>query len=303
MSEQPHVLSSEEVDAILKASQEKKVVLSGDEAESHINVALTNIGELVRMECEDILVSFLRKKLIIEPKQFETIKLSQYLKDKDQINSYSAFRINWKKTCYGLMIIDMPFLHQAINLLFGGQINPEEPIITNPGKIGFLVAEKICNIILSGFASACEEYAEFTAETIKTSTYPNMTTHINMDEDFYLLNAPIAFDKIETALKIAIPVSFLNELITTHYGKTKHIDKDFWRSAIKSQVVDTYVTISVTLPDVAMKMQEFMGLQEGDMIPIGDPTVAYVCLNNLKLFRALAAQSNSKRVAKIVNQI
>ena len=73
--------------------------------------------------------------------------------------------------------------------------------------------------------------------------------------------------------------------------------------AIKTQVVDSIVNISISLPDVSMKANDFLNLKEGDLIPIGDPTMVYVCLNNYKLFRAVAGQSNSNLVVKITEQI
>ena len=43
-------------------------------------------------------------------------------------------------------------------------------------------------------------------------------------------------------------------------------------------------------------MSDIMKLKSGDLIPIADPTDVFLCLNELKLFRASAGQANNKRV-------
>ncbi len=305
-----HVLSSEEVDAILKATQDKPIdaktnPLGAKEQEtSQLNYALNAINDLSRMEYEKTLIAFLRKKIVIKNKPFNLGQLSEIIKASQEKNVYIVFRILSKKDCYGMFIAGLPILHQTINILFGGQVNKEDDSVMEvAGKIGPIVSEKICLLCLGSFANAVQEFGGFTFELNKTSTLPNLTSNLNMEDQFYCLDTSVFFDEIETGIKMLIPEDFFNEFIRAKMGQMKHRDKDFWRSAIKSQVVDSYVNVSVSLPDINMKISEFMSLKEGDMIPITDPTLVYVCLNNLKLFRALAAQANSKRVAKIVSQI
>ncbi len=71
-------------------------------------------------------------------------------------------------------------------------------------------------------------------------------------------------------------------------GSGKHKEKDFWRSAIKSEVMDSYVTVTYKHGGFEDNLKDFMALKEGDELEIGDPTVVYVCMNDLKVYRALA---------------
>lgn len=311
MSDQ--VLSSEEVDAILKVTQQKeqdlsKIVGNGDNANEkgkHYTYALTNINELVRSECEKNLTSFLRKKVILKTKSFNLSKVSACLSANPEAkNIYSVFRLSPNEH-YGMILVDMALLHQMINLLFGGKINDKEQVIENPGKVGNIIAEKLCQLCLTAFSQACEEYGTVTFDILKTTTSQNLASNLGLEaeDQVYMMDLSIFFDEIETSLKILITEDFLIQFIPSKVEGNKHREKDFWRTAIKTQVVDSFVTIHVTLPDVSMKVKDFMALKEGDLVPISDPTMVYVCLNNLKLFRASAGQANSKRVAKIINQI
>lgn len=311
MSDQ--VLSSEEVDAILKVTQEKKQDLSaivgeGDASKQdkgkHYTYALTNINEILRTELEKDITSFLRKRVILKTKSFHLTQVSEVFKNQTDKYIYSIFRISPNEN-YGMVCVDMPILDHTINLLYGGKLNTKEQVHDNPGKIGILIAEKIAQMLLSSFTFACQEYGAVNHETVKTTASTNLATNLGLNEDdmIYLMELSIFFDEIETTLKFLISEDFLIQFIPVKSESHKHKEKDFWRTAIKSQVVDSIVTIHVSLPDVSMKVKDFMALKDGDIIPIGDPTVVYVCLNNLKLFRATAGQANSKRVAKIINQI
>lgn len=307
-----HVLTSEEVDAILKASQEKgqdlsKVVGSFDpakEGEKHYNYALSNVNDLTRAETEKNLTSFLRKKILIQTKAFNVSTAEACIPSEDNKHVYTSFRVN-PNEYYGVIGLEMNFLNQTLNLLYGGRITDKDPPLTAPGKVGIIVAEKIASLLLSSLQIAYKEYGEMNAEVIRTTTSLNLSSNIGLkpDDNVYSLELSVFFDEVETNIKIILSEDYLVDVIPTRVEGNRHREKDFWRTAIKTQVVDSSVTISVCLPNVSMKVRDFMALNEGDVIPIGDPTLVYLCLNNLKLFRAVAGQSNNKMVAKVINQI
>lgn len=310
MSDQ--VLTREEVDALLQVTQEKGQDLSqivgnsehqNNEQDKHYKYALTNINELFRAEFEKNFTSFLRKRIIVKAKSCNFAPVSSCLKEDDKV-IYSIFRINPKDN-YGMVLIDLPMLHQTINLLYGGKLNTNETIMENPGKVGTIITEKMAQLCINSFVSACQEFGAIQYDLIKTTSSYNLASNLglNAEDQVYIIESTVYFDEYETIIKFLITEEFLIQFIPPKTEGHRHKEKDFWRTAIKTQVVDSFVTISVSMPDVSMKVKEFMALKEGDIIPISDPTMVYICLNHLKLFRAAAGQANAKRVAKIINQI
>jgi flagellar motor switch protein FliM len=311
MSER-QVLSSEEVDAILKVTQEpaggqQHSLDTSDgnaspDAQYTANL-LTNFAESTKIEVEKIIGSFLRKKIRITVKSFTLKKLSDCFKEAAEKSVFSVFHIKPNDN-YGMLAMDLSFLHQIINHLYGGTIQQEETTMATPGKAGNFIAEKIYQLFLTGFAQACQEQGAITTEIVKTSALPSLTSNLVMDDNVYTLEMNFMFDEVESVIRCMIAEDFIKKhIFGTKKSEIKHREKDFWRTAIKSQVVDSFVSVSVTLPELNLKMNDFVDLKEGDLIPISDPTLVYICLNNLKLFRAKAGQANSKRVAKIVSQI
>jgi flagellar motor switch protein FliM len=310
MSEQ--VLSSEEVDAILQLTQNSNFhdvnfdgVQGDNQTSTHNSNTLTNLAEIMRSEYEKMLSAFLRKKTPVKLNSFSRTNIAATINDDAEKNMFSIVRIV-PNNQYGLYVINLNFLHEVINLLFGGQVSRAEAAMDAPGKMGTLIAEKLSRLALNGFTQACLDYCTITADIIKTSAQLNLTTTNNlaMDESVYAFELTVFMDDLETTTKLMIPESFFKQTIFTNTrDEPKHREKDFWRAAIKKQEVDSRVTVSVSLPDMPLKVHDFMALKAGDIIPISDPTLVYVCLNSLKLFRAKAGQANSKCVAKILSQI
>lgn len=305
------VLSTEEVEAILKATQEKgsdlsKVLVSADGQKDdsvHNAQALSNLSELVRAEFEGTLSSFLRKKAIVKIKSFDLITLSDFLKDNAEKKVFSAFHI-MPNDHFGMFVFDNSFLHHCINLLFGGQLLKDETVFENVASMGIIIASKLNEICLTGFVDGCKEYGNISCEVTKTTHLPNLITYFEEDDKIYCLDTIIHIDESELNFKLLLTAAFLHEFIPAKTSAdARHREKDFWRTAIQTQVIDSLVNVTVNLPDITMNVQDFRALKEGDLLPITDPTFVYVCLNNIKLFRAMAGQTNSKRVAKIVNQI
>jgi flagellar motor switch protein FliM len=173
----------------------------------------------------------------------------------------------------------------------------------SPGKIGMLVGERIAKLVLDSLVVACSEYGAFSCEIIKSIAMPNLTSKMSMDDRVYSFDMAIAMSEIEMKMCIIIPESFIREFIPIKGKEVKHVESNFWRSAIETQVSDSTIDINVTLNDVKFKINDLLAMKTGDLIPIGDPTLTYVCLNKLKLFRASAGQANSKRVVKIVSEV
>lgn len=309
MSEQSKVLSTEEVDALLKVTQEKGVNLTevvGTTMSRDVSAlnprALKNITELTWSECEKILTSFLRKKVLVKSSSAGIMNLGDAVKEKAEKHVFSVFKM-LPSGFFAVVVSDMPLLHQATNFLFGGQTNDSDPVGEAPGKIGKIISEKLSQLCMEGFTQACKEYGSVAYETIKTVTLPNLITKLSMDDQVYSMELSVMFGEVQTSLTIIVAADFLYEFIPVGVTDIVPIDSETWRSAIEMQVVDSYVTVSISLPEISIAASELVNLKNGALLSISDPTAVYVCLNNTKLFSGTAGQANSNRVVKIINEI
>ncbi|MFZ2315442.1 MAG: FliM/FliN family flagellar motor switch protein [Gammaproteobacteria bacterium] len=304
------VLSTEEVEELLKATDgsgnDLSVLLAngGNNNEQVKNEhLLNNLVEALRLHSEKLLSSFLRKKIAIKSNPFNASQLNTCLNEITPQHVYAVFRASPKEKC-GLIIIDMMLLHQAINLLFGGKIDATETVITHPGQIGLLISENIAQIFAAAFVKATNEYETIECEVLKIDILPNLPTNYALDDSVRTLELPVMLDELQTSVKYIFSDCLLNGLMPAGDAQLNPLhDKTIWHDQIKSQVVDSYVNVSIALTEINMSVKDFMALKQDDVIPVADPTQVYVCLNNTKLFKATAGQANSKLVAKITSKL
>ncbi len=304
--EERNILSSEEVDAIIKSAQTASALdIESQEAVSTSSIntnALNNIIENTRAEIENKLTVLLRKKIIVKNNPFELTNVKAIVEQATENNVYTSFKLHPSGSST-LVCADNNLLDVALNLLYGGKLQAQGDAPTKIGKIGVISAEKISGVILECLAVGCKEYDIISHEMYKASLSISNVNNLPEEEPIYKIDFIVMFDERETKISLNLTEEFLIKMIPFRAGKGAHREKDFWRTAIKSEVIDSYVTVNSTMADQKINLKDFMALKEGDEIEIGDPTVVYVCLNNLKLFRALACQSNDKIVVKIVSQV
>lgn len=303
------VLSEEEVAALLNVTQDKSKDLTSiirnenhQVDESAVNThAMKNVMELTWSECEVLLSSFLRKKISVRLKDMPHGKLSDFLDSEKHV--YTVFLLE-PFNSYCLVIIDLTVLHYMVTYLYGGHKNSNnDTVIESPGRIGVIVATKISQIILDGFVQACREYGTITYQTIKTVTLPNLISKLAMEDRVFSLNLSATFGEKETSLSIILTEEFVFKFLPANaIPEIQASETQSWRTAIQKQVIDSFVTLSASIPEVTLKASELVALKPGDLIPISDPTVVNICLNNLKLFSGMAGQANSTRVVKILDE-
>lgn len=306
------VLSKEEVDALIKVTQDSHAEVAsastdteGEKKNAINEKAFKNITELAAAECEKTLTAFLRKKIHSISVKTNNGVLSSCFENKMEKHVYTVFQVMPMKI-YGMLAIDYTFLHQVVNLVFGGSIESVEATFQTPGKVGLLIAEKTAAAILDGFVKACGDYGKLGYEIINTIPQPNLTSKLALDQKTYSIDITTKMGTFESVFSIAVQEEFFHTFIPFNTEKTTattHVESTLWRSAIEKQVIDSYVSVKVNLPEVSMKMSDIMKLKSGDLIPIADPTDVFVLLNDLKLFQASAGQANNKRVIKIVSEV
>lgn len=298
--EERNVLSPEEVEAIIQAAKTSssagQAAPAGDIDGHHFNV----IVETVREELAAKLTILLKKKILVKHNPVAVSKLEDCLKQANEKNVYASFKLTSHQSA-ALIGAEANFLDVFINFLYGGKGASSNAELVSGGKIALITTEKVGKLLLDCLADASKEYGEVTHENYRASHLMENANIIPEGESIHAVEFIIMFDEIETKLTLYLPEEFLIALIPKIVKGQK--EKDFWRSAIKSEVVDSYVTVNTVLDDVVMKVKDFMNLKEGDEFLIPDPTAVFVCLNDLKLFKAVAGQSNSKIVAKIVQKI
>lgn len=229
------------------------------------------------------------------------LSLSDMLKTNNDMRIFSIYHIQAYR-CHGIFAMDMPLLHHAITILFGGE-SAGETCIQTPGETGLIVSDKICQLNLEALTNAFKEFGKLDCKTIKSTTISNFAPYISLDENFFVINFIFKLEEMETRFCFYLNAKVLNEMLPGKMLEESPSANSMWMQSMQEQISNSYVTARVQLDTVDLQLKDIFGLKEGDVIPINDPTQTYVCLNNVRLFKAQTGQSNGKRVIKIISQV
>lgn len=261
---------------------------------------INNIIDSIRYELEKILAAYFHKKLVIKTAQINYTQFASAFSG-DEASVYAVFRIA-PSNGDNAFIFHLSFLNQAMNLLFGGQVSASESY-DKAGRLGVIVAQGLGKVCLEALTLGCKEYGTLTCDILKTTDLPTLIPNLNSDANVYQISFQILFDEVDTSLDLLLSAQGLASLLPENMTKSTQQNQAVWKNIIKNQVIDSHVAMSAQLAEMSMNIQEFMSLKNGDVIPVGDPTQIFLCLNNMKLFKGIAGQVNGKRVAKITSKM
>lgn len=275
------------------------------------NPAVSNIIELFSKESQIRLSAFLRKKIIVK---FDTIGSCLF---QDIDHDYTKLlMLNFHilpHDKHGLITFDFVFLHTVINLLYGGVVNCNEPVMRGLGKSGFKIANKISEIFLSVLQEAMIEHLKIHLKISDVSTQLSSVFKQGNTEQCYNISLLVIIDSLVCNLNLVIPEHILSnrllEVDAVSPVQPDIADQDsdshlsIFDEKAKKELIDSNVIVSVNLAKITLKLKDVVNLKAGDVIPIGDPTLVYVSLNNKNLFKASAGQSNLRRAVKIVEKL
>lgn len=274
------------------------------------NDTLEAVVALFTAESQSKLSSFLRKKVFI---RFNSVSSGLY----DEIeHDYSRLlMLNYRISPYdkyGLISFDFIFLHSVINLLYGGTISNNEPVMRGLGKSGIKIAKKVTEIFLNVLQDAM---TEFLKAQVKMTDISNQLGAVFKQEKYdkcYNVSFCAHFDSVTCNLNIILPEKIFehseigdiaNAGMAAINNTEQLADAPIFDEKTRYELIDSHVTVSINLPNIPLKLRDVVNLKAGDIIPIGDPTTVFVKLNDKKLYKASAGQANQRRAVKITEKM
>lgn len=269
------------------------------------NKKIISILEFFVTEYQKKLTSFLRKKINVQFSSIKICKLDDY-SDKDTRMIFTSFAIN-QGTHFGLVLYDYQFLHTVINLLYGGKVNPHDPMMKSLGKSGQRIAEKFALMSLSVLEKAMSEHGLAALTILKTGEQLGLVLNQTSPERHYEVALQVSFQDLQTSLCFIIPSSFFEGLtfdapLDLKASQAPLSEMNF-SELLQQELVDSTVTLEAFLPSMPLKIKDAMNLKAGDLIAISDPTMVELSLNQKKLFKALVGRASERRVVKIIDRI
>lgn len=291
-----------------KATEKNQASLDNDESNDFLALNNKNAKEFLQefvLECQRVLSSFLRKKISISLDSVTPFVPDQYQADgkKELVLSFQT----QPRIHYGIIFFDFLFLHIVITVLFGGELDPNEPVMNRSGKLGMKIATKLAELCLQAMEKIIKDYLKI--EMTLTNLNPQLYHFVNQDKliSFLCFNLGIHYESTTTQLNIVVPGHLfdakIEELSVPVEINEEESPDDSLERLFESQLQDSMVEISVSLPDIKLRVNDALDLKTGDIIPIGDPSSVMIYLGSKKIFKGQAGQIKQKRVVKITDKI
>ncbi len=249
------------------------------------------------------LSSFLRKKISIESISVDTCLYDSLEHNYDK-SVMLAFQIEPGGT-FGLIVFDFALLHTAINLLFGGEANANEPVITHLGQAGTKIALKIAEMSILAFQKVLNEHlnTDLHFSNLSTSLYPVFNQKQGKGCN---LTFKVSIDAVSGSLWMVIPDRILANVTSGSTVDQQKLQEDIephLGGQLKDEIIDSKIIVCAVLADISLLVKDVVNLRPGDVIPIEDPTFVFLTHNQKKLFTATAGQLNARRTVKIIDAI
>lgn len=302
------VLSNEEKDALIKAGQQNDDPLSGLIGSSDgerrrfdrhgLQEMLDCIVAGFMTEFEKGFSLFLRKKIGV------SLAFSKYGIVHDFINEDkrgTVFNLYYVLSGNYFIVISAGYglMHQILNVLFGGQVNAEEAIIETPGKVGFIISERMSEVILKAFSAAVSDYGNVDYQHVKTSDLPLLVTRMSQEDRVYAIEVELQIDGYSSVVNIMITADFLHSMRPQDIHNSNASQDVDAKQSIRSLLLDSKVMVVASLPEIRMEASRLLELKPGDLLPIAAPSNVNIIIDNLIAFSGVTYQSNAGLVVKI----
>jgi flagellar motor switch protein FliM len=160
------------------------------------------------------------------------------------------------------------------------------------------------------FREPWESYVELTPVLVKIETNSRVISNVNYDDTMIIAALEITISETKTIVSVCMPAVELDALMakytnfTAKGGKKGDSVKEYERKeSIMSTLSQSLLNVTAVLGETNLDMAEVLGLQTGDIIPLGKSIDGNIKLNvgGSAWFDGKLGVFNSKKAVKIEN--
>jgi len=264
------------------------------------NKAITGLIDNFILDLTGSFTVFLGKKanIVFDSVQFYSAEDSSLEKKAAILSSFQIATL----TQNGLVHFDFPFMHSAIDILYGASGPANGQLMSQLGKAGGHIAEKFTQYVLASFQSALQEYKQTTLTHLLTSDHASIILNKYLPDYYFELLFKVDLNGASGQFSVIVPEALFEEIAQ---DKTLEQPAELQRKRrpanekLKKDIIDSTITLIACLEGTTLKIKKIMELKSGDVIAIKDPTDVFLVHNNKRLFKGTAGQSDAKRVVQV----
>lgn len=168
------------------------------------------------------------------------------------------------------------------------------------------IIQKLLKMVFEDYKEAWSPVMDVEFEFLDSEVNPAMANIVSPSEVLVVNTFHIDLDGGGGDMHIAFPYSMIEpirELLDAGVQSDKGDTDVRWNKALREEVMDVNVDMSVKLLDTVLSLEQVMNLKEGDVIGIDMPDDLLVCIEDLPSYHAKLGRTKERMAIKITEML
>lgn len=311
------LLSQDEIDALLHGVDDVEEETAGAGGVSHFDFSsqdrivrgrmptLEMVNERFARHMRISLFNMMRRTAEVSVNGVQMIKFGEYVHSLFLPTSLNMVRFRPLKGI-GLVTMEARLVFILVDNFFGGdgrhaKIEGREFTPTERRVIQLLL-----KLVFEDYKEAWAPVMDVEFEYLDSEVNPTMANIVSPTEVVVVSSFHIELDGGGGDFHVTLPYGMLEpirELLDAGVQSDKGENDLRWGKALRDEILDVDVGMSVKLLDTELSLRGIMELQPGDIIPINMPEHLLISVEELPTFRGQLGRSNDKMAVRISEKI
>jgi flagellar motor switch protein FliM len=316
-----HVLSKEEVDALLRGVSEGQIETETDAPEEVSGVVpydLTSQEKIVRgrLPTLDIInqmfsrlfrnsfSSLMRKSADISTVSTDSLKFGEFLRSLSVPSSLHVFRMEPLRG-FGLMVIESRLVFSFVDNFFGGTgASDIDALGRDFSAIETRMTKKVVQNALEDWERAWKTVHPVACTYVRSEVNPQFAAIVPPTDVVLVIVFDIEMENSSGTATICIPYSMMepimNKLKANFQSEQMEVD-EVWIKRLRGELMQTEVEMVAELGQAQMTPRDLLSLQEGNVLMLGKDVSEplYIKTEGTAKFRGYSGVSRGMKAIQI----
>ncbi|WP_044408998.1 flagellar motor switch protein FliM [Thiomicrospira microaerophila] len=313
------ILSQDEVDALLRGMGDGDVEAENDDlADSGVakTFDFTNQERIIRgrLPALDIINErfargfqrhfneMILSTVEVAAGEVKIIKMIDYLRNLFVPTSLNIYRIE-PLNGVSLFTLDSKLIFTAVDIYFGGTgLLPFKIEGRDYTPVEMSMIRSILDIANETLRKAWAPVMDIEVDYMHSEMNPKFAAIVDATDMIVISPINVRFEGVEGRIDIVMPYAMLEPVREKLEEGMQNLQGDgdtHWSKTLREEAKNIEVSMSVSLTEITMMMQDILQMEKGDIIPIEMPKQVSLKVEDIPIARGKVGVSNNKKAIKL----
>jgi flagellar motor switch protein FliM len=311
------ILTDEEIDALLVGVSKGDIETNDDKSDEPVsvfdfsqqhNIVISRLPKLETITNQ--FVKGMRKKLLdgyknevdVQLAYLHTRRFYEYRKSLPNPSNLNLITVSPYGQA-GLIILDSKLLFILVDQYFGGTGELAGRVETKSfSPIELKTSEQFIELIIEEWRRAWEKSALMSLSVNGREDNPSVVQMMGMNDVVFQIVIQVGFNGNYGEFQVAIPYSILESLrdeLGPEIPSQEGSEDEKWRESLFREISVAEVSVSSSIDNLSITLQELIELSPGDVVPIEMPESIRLYVEGLPVFEGRLGAFNGKNAIQV----